>query len=169
MPSSKRAKGKDQDSRVKRAYAGLGRATHKALTPFLQLYLRDKHVRVRALIINEDKEVLLVRSWFGSQRWSLPGGGIKQAETPAEAAVREVYEETGLRIAIEDLHELGVFKNPNPEAAYTVACYQVDIPKRPPRIAPHRRFEMLDAGWFPLDKLPDDRNPVIDLATALLK
>jgi 8-oxo-dGTP diphosphatase len=169
MAESKRPKNKNQEGRVKRAYAGLGRATHKALTPFLQLYLRDKHVRVRALILNEDGEVLLIRSWFGSQRWSLPGGGIKQAETPAEATVREVYEETGLRVAIEDLHEVGTFKNPNPEASYTVACYKVDIPKRPPRIAPHRRFEMLDAGWFGLDKLPPERNPVVDLAVTLLQ
>lgn len=166
---SDRKKGKNEEGRLKRAYAGLGRATHKALTPILKLYLDDKHVRVRALIINEDNEVLLIRSWFGSQQWSLPGGGIKQAETPVEATVREVYEETGLRVAVEDMHELGTFTNPNPKAHYNVACFKIDIPKRPPRIAHHRRLEMLDVGWFPLDHLPPERNPVVDLAVALLQ
>lgn len=31
----------------------------------------------------------------------LPGGGIEQSETPEEAAVREVWEETGLSIRLE--------------------------------------------------------------------
>ena len=30
--------------------------------------------------------------------WTLPGGGLEAGETPAEAAVREVWEETGLRV-----------------------------------------------------------------------
>jgi 8-oxo-dGTP diphosphatase len=30
--------------------------------------------------------------------WTLPGGGLEANETPAEAAVREVWEETGLRV-----------------------------------------------------------------------
>jgi 8-oxo-dGTP diphosphatase len=30
--------------------------------------------------------------------WTLPGGGLETGETPAEAAVREVWEETGLRV-----------------------------------------------------------------------
>ena len=151
--------------RAKRTFEAVGRAVHKGAEPFMKLYLRDKHVRVRVLIINDHKEVLLVRSWFSHQQWSLPGGGIKRVETPAEAAVREVYEETGLRIAVDHLFELGTF--PNPTTPYTVACYKVDIPKRPPRIAYHRRIEMLDVAWFNLDHLPKDRSPVIDLALDL--
>ena len=35
-----------------------------------------------------------------NSHWITPGGGVEPGETPAEAAVREVYEETGLRIAL---------------------------------------------------------------------
>lgn len=133
----------------------------------MQYYLRDSHVRVRVVIINDHKEVLLVRSWFSHQKWSLPGGGIKSVETPAEAGVREVFEETGLRIAVDHLYELGTFQNPTPKAKYTVACFKVDIPKRPPKIAHHRRLEMLDVAWFDLDHLPKDRSEAVDLALDL--
>lgn len=40
-------------------------------------------------------EILLVRDRFG--RWSLPKGHVEAGETPEQAAVREVEEETGVR------------------------------------------------------------------------
>lgn len=168
MFRSKKPKNKESTkTRAKRTFEAVGRVAHKSASPFMKLYLRDKHVRVRVLIINDHREVLLVRSWFSHQHWSLPGGGIKRVETPAEAAVREVFEETGLRVAVDHLTELGTFTNPLPKQPYTVACFKVDIPKRPPKIAYHRRIEMLDVAWFGLDHLPKDLSPVVDLALDL--
>lgn len=152
---------------IKRTYAAIGRFSHKAITPFLKLVMSEKHVRVRVLILNEDKEVLLVRSWLGHQQWTLPGGGIKRLETPVEAAAREVHEETGLRVAQDHLHELGVFTSDNGKYVYTVACYVVEVAKREPRIARRRRLEMLDMAWFPLANLPKDRSPTVTKALAL--
>lgn len=42
--------------------------------------------------------LLLIRDRFG--RWSLPKGHVEAGETPEEAALREVEEETGIRGAI---------------------------------------------------------------------
>ncbi len=39
----------------------------------------------------------------GRGKWSLPGGRIEVGETGAEAAEREVFEETGLRVEVGQL------------------------------------------------------------------
>lgn len=159
----------DVQAKAKALHEHVGRMAHSAAGPLIKLYLSENHVRVRVLIVNEDKELLLVRSWFGHQKWSLPGGGIQRVEQPVEAAAREVFEETGIRIGVDDLHELGTFANPDPKRSYTIACFKLEIPKRPPHLAYHRRIEMLDAAWFPMTHLPEDRSGIIDIALSLLR
>ena len=54
--------------------------------------------------------VMLARHVEGN-RWLLPGGGIEPGETPADAAVREAWEETGLLVRLTRL--VGVFGGPH--------------------------------------------------------
>jgi 8-oxo-dGTP pyrophosphatase MutT (NUDIX family) len=58
----------------------------------------------RMLILDSEDRVLLMheRKDIGSDasHWITPGGGVEPGETVAEGATREVYEETGLRIAL---------------------------------------------------------------------
>ena len=64
---------------------------------------------VAALIHDAEGRILLMRrSDDGS--WSLPAGAVDPGERPAEALVREVYEETGLKVTPEGL--VGVFSGP---------------------------------------------------------
>lgn len=156
-------------AKAKAVHEKAGRIAHSAATPLLKAYLTEKHIRVRALITNKENEILLVRSWFGHQNWSLPGGGIQRVESPAEAAVREIHEETGIRVGIDDLQMLGTFNNPDPKKPYTVACFKAVIPKRTPYLAKHRRIEMLDVAWFSLDALPKDRSAIVNIALSLNK
>lgn len=66
-------------------------------------------IRVSAVVfINDDKEILTVRK-RGTTGFMLPGGKPNPGETFEDAAVREVYEELGLKIPLEGLQELGVF------------------------------------------------------------
>jgi ADP-ribose pyrophosphatase YjhB (NUDIX family) len=53
-------------------------------------------VDVRAAVFDGDRILLVKEPDDGS--WSLPGGWADVGETPAEAAVREVREETGYRV-----------------------------------------------------------------------
>jgi 8-oxo-dGTP pyrophosphatase MutT (NUDIX family) len=57
----------------------------------------------RLLIIDPDGRVLLIheRIEHGQVHWLTPGGGLEPGETPREAAVREVAEETGIAVVLD--------------------------------------------------------------------
>ncbi|MGL4818612.1 MAG: NUDIX hydrolase [Bacilli bacterium] len=61
---------------------------------------------VAAIVRNENGEILLQNKGNG-ERWSLPAGAIELGEAPAEALVREVWEETGLLVIPRKL--IGLF------------------------------------------------------------
>jgi 8-oxo-dGTP pyrophosphatase MutT (NUDIX family) len=54
------------------------------------------------VLLDAADSVLLVqeREAESEVRWLTPGGGLEAGETPAEAAVRELYEETGIVIRL---------------------------------------------------------------------
>jgi 8-oxo-dGTP pyrophosphatase MutT (NUDIX family) len=58
----------------------------------------------RVLLVDDQCRVLLIHDRLDldvtDSHWIAPGGGLEPGETPAEAAVREVYEETGLRVEL---------------------------------------------------------------------
>jgi ADP-ribose pyrophosphatase YjhB (NUDIX family) len=64
---------------------------------------------VSILTFDAAQRVLLVRHVEGNI-WTNPGGMIEPLETPADAAVREMWEETGLHVELT--HIIGVFGGP---------------------------------------------------------
>ncbi|KSU53711.1 NUDIX hydrolase [Microbacterium enclense] len=56
----------------------------------------------RVLVFDEDGALLLMKQHWGRRvrpaRWLTVGGGIEPGEDAATAAVRELFEETGLRV-----------------------------------------------------------------------
>jgi 8-oxo-dGTP pyrophosphatase MutT (NUDIX family) len=64
----------------------------------------------RVLLLDPQKRVFLLKTHFDPEvglepRWITPGGGIDPGETPRQAAVRELLEETGLRVTEDQLGE----------------------------------------------------------------
>jgi len=62
-------------------------------------------VAVVSVLIKSGSKVLLIKRRFDpcSGKWSIPGGLIELGETVREAALREVYEETGLKVELDRL------------------------------------------------------------------
>ncbi len=68
-------------------------------------------VTVSGYITNEKGETLLVQTYWRSDTWELPGGGVEDGETLDVALRREIYEETG--IDVELFGVTGVYSNGN--------------------------------------------------------
>jgi len=59
--------------------------------------------RVSVIVVSKDRQILLVRHRKGNrQYWVLPGGRLEYGETFHECAVREMREETGLDVEVDD-------------------------------------------------------------------
>ncbi len=74
------------------------------------------HLGANGIITYQGK--LLLEKRRDSDTWGLVGGGVKNYETEAQALVREIYEELGLRIPKEKLRKLAVYGEPGRIAAY---------------------------------------------------
>lgn len=64
-------------------------------------------IGVRAIVLDEADQVLLVRHAYGAEGWSFPGGGPRRRELLSTTAMREVQEETGVTCRVEGL--LGIY------------------------------------------------------------
>ncbi len=58
---------------------------------------------VAALVFDEQGRVLLFRHTYRKFEWGIPAGSLEYHEQPAEAVVREFYEETSMKIEIKRL------------------------------------------------------------------
>lgn len=70
---------------------------------------------VTIAVFDDAGRVLMVRT-IEDGRWCTPGGMMEPLETPADAAVREMWEETGLHV--EPTRILGVFGGPDCAVEY---------------------------------------------------
>ncbi|MET0296770.1 MAG: NUDIX hydrolase [Microbacterium sp.] len=64
----------------------------------------DMRVAAYAIIVDADDRILLAH-WIDGRRaaWTLPGGGLEPGEDPEKAVRREVKEETGYRVVVDEL------------------------------------------------------------------
>lgn len=114
-----------------------------------------------AAIIDDQGKILLIRR-ADNGLWAMPGGGLEVGETPAQGAVREALEETG--VSCEPVALVGVYDS---RFCGTISYYQLyqfsflcrllpDVEVIDP---PPHAHEILEKGWFSEDALPDDIDP----------
>lgn len=119
------------------------------LKRYLQRIFGVKTVGVRALVVNERGQVLLVRHTYGPG-WHFPGGGVKQHETTCAAALREMYEEAGVKT--HDTPTLmGVYHHTICGADDYVALYVIHSFVQHDVHSP----EIAELCWADPDRLPD--------------
>ena len=128
----------------------------RALPPLLRRWvvrLLSPSFTVGAIchIERADGDVLLVRQAYRS-RWGIPGGLLQRGEAPSAAAVREVFEEVGLRVEL--IGEPAVVVDPDPQRVDLVfrarPLVEADAASARP-CSP----EIAEVGWFRADELPE--------------
>ena len=106
-------------------------------------------------ILNEKGEVLLQRRG-DSNKWGLPGGAIELGETPHMAAIREVKEETGFDVEVNNL--IGIYTDcnleyPNGDKAQSI-CIAFELNVVGGQMYCDKE-ETLELKYFPFDKIPE--------------
>ena len=110
---------------------------------------------VCALVFNDRGEILLHRR-SDTGRWAVPGGIMEPGEVPATAVVREVLEETGVKVVperITGVYTTPVLTYPNGDLAqYVLTAFACRFVEGTPRV---NDDESLEVRFFPLDVLPE--------------
>lgn len=106
-------------------------------------------VGAMAIVERDDGAVLLVRHSY-RQRWGVPGGLLKRGEHPEVALRREVVEEVGVEVDL--LGEPAVVVDPDPQRVDLVFRGHLRDPAAVPAA---RSPEIVEAGWFLPDELPE--------------
>lgn len=142
---------------MKAALEGVGSAAHfsaewlRTVGSGVPGYVTPK-VAIGAVVGDEQGRILLIQR-ADSGVWFYPTGWADVGYSPAEVAVKEVQEETGITcevvkpIAIQDGLRLGFTKR----ALYSLTFYCRSTGGE----LAHHQQECLDAGWFARDQLPE--------------
>lgn len=136
-----------------------------------------RHLTASMVVIDPQAEAVLLVFHNATQKWMFPGGHVDQNETPVEAALREVYEETGVRATVLDRQDIelpGMTWQPSPWLTAEIpAPAKPERPGKPAEPAHHhidllfvgtarahdritvRIDEVASVRWQPLDELGD--------------
>lgn len=120
---------------------------------FSELAKTAKRRSAGGVLFDKNLNIVLVQEMDGS--WSLPKGGIDMGESPLDAAIREIQEETGIR-SLYPLRSLGRYFRPTRKGKKRMVfmyLFMVENQKLQPkdRRNPQARFFEFDSA---VSKLP---------------
>ena len=112
--------------------------------------VRSMTLGVRAACLDEEGRIFLVRHSY-VPGWHMPGGGIERGETALAALEKELSEEGNLVLAAKP-ELFAVYFNTRTSDRDHVLFYRCRVRQTFPKVADR---EILEAGFFPLDALPE--------------
>ena len=119
--------------------------------------------QLRVLLVERD-----VEPFAGT--WAIPGGFVHADESPAEAAARELEEETGIKdVFLEQLYTFGEPGRDPRGWVVSIAHYALVSPDRYRLVA---ATDARRAAWFAVNDLPPlafDHRRIVDVALARLR
>lgn len=126
-----------------------------------------------AFVIDPSTKKILLVKHKKFKKWVQPGGHIEHGEVPEEAAIREVYEETGIKVKLlgehfpreEDfIRPLGIQKNRNELGELHIDITYPAIPLKAENLI--LSDESTAIGWFSREEL-DDLNVFEDIKISM--
>ncbi len=106
--------------------------------------------RGAAVAIWQGERLLVVQPSY-RRGLSLPGGGLRWREPPVSGALRELQEETGLELAVEDVRPGPRLQFREGARRITEWVFEGEIAKRP-MLLPDRR-EIVAIHWMTVEEL----------------
>jgi 8-oxo-dGTP diphosphatase len=118
---------------------------------------------VTAAVIIESGRVLITRRPQAGRHpgdWEFPGGKVEAGESPPQALVREIREELGVAIAVEDIFEVIYYRYDwGPVLILAYRCRLLERTLRELGVAAYRWVLPAEFGDYAI--LPADR-PILD-------
>ncbi len=111
-------------------------------------------VDVRGVVIREGR-ILLVREVLDHGRWTVPGGWADPNETPSEACVREVFEESGYRTRAVKLLAALDRDAQGHTPPFPFQIYKLFFACEITGGAPATSLETSEVGFFGEDEIPE--------------
>lgn len=102
----------------------------------------------------EQPKVLLIQRGADPYKgyWAFPGGFMNMDETTEQCAIRELEEETGLRVS--NVHQIGAYSKVDRDPrGRTITVAYLAIIDEPVQVT--GQDDAANAEWFPLSALPE--------------
>jgi len=115
------------------------RVAYKCAYRLMRVYWAAIHPQTHGALVAiwHQGEVLLVKNSYVSYH-SLPGGYVRSSETGREAALRELFEETGIRVSPSDLKPVLDEQHDWEGKREHIEIFEIDVPERSTVVVDHR-------------------------------